>query len=112
MQKTKELRGLNALLCAGFRDDRKSEIPAREKVVRSGGADGTIHNECRFRMRLILLLLACGLAGWPDSAQDALARAYEALRVRNYDTAIEGFFRPSRPPRRRPPSARTWHTPI
>jgi Tfp pilus assembly protein PilF len=41
-------------------------------------------------MRLTLLLLACGLAS-ADSAQDVLARAYEALRIRNYDTAIEGF---------------------
>jgi Flp pilus assembly protein TadD len=48
-------------------------------------------------MQLILLLplaLASGLAmAEPavDPAQDALTRAYAALRVRNYDTAIDGF---------------------
>ena len=45
---------------------------------------------------LLLLALASGLAmaePAADPAQDALTRAYAALRVRNYDTAIDGFLR-------------------
>jgi len=55
-----------------------------------GRCGGTIHHERMFRMCLTLLLLAGGLA-LAEAPQDPLARAYEALRVRNYDTAIEGF---------------------
>jgi Tfp pilus assembly protein PilF len=59
-------------------------------------------------MRLWILLLACGLASAqagaqpPDPAYEPLAKAYEALRTRNYDDAIALFLKaaeaaPARP---------------
>jgi len=46
-------------------------------------------------MRLWILLLACGLAGGqtPDPAYEALNKAYQALRGRNYDDAIALFLK-------------------
>lgn len=44
-------------------------------------------------MRLAALFVSCGLvcAQAPDPAREALARAYDALRARAYETAIAGF---------------------
>src|ERR1700686_921621 len=44
-------------------------------------------------MRLAVLLAACTLARaqTPDPAYEPLARAYEALRVHDYDLAISSF---------------------
>ena len=46
-------------------------------------------------MRFPVLCLACGLvfAQAPDAAYGLLTRAYEALRARDYDTAIAGFLK-------------------
>jgi len=46
-------------------------------------------------MRAILLFAACGLvcAQAPDPAYEPLARAYDALRGRDYDAAIAGFLK-------------------
>ena len=46
-------------------------------------------------MRAAVLIAACGLA-WaqpPDPAYEPLARAYEALRAKDYDVAIAGFLK-------------------
>jgi len=46
-------------------------------------------------MRAVVLIAACGLA-WaqpPDPAYAPLARAYEALRVKDYDAAVAGFLK-------------------
>jgi Tfp pilus assembly protein PilF len=46
-------------------------------------------------MRAVLLIGVCGLA-WaqpPDPAYAPLARAYEALRVKDYDVAVAGFLK-------------------
>jgi tetratricopeptide (TPR) repeat protein len=55
-------------------------------------------------MRVAVLFLAAGLAGGqaPDPAYEPVARAYDALRARDYDAAIAGFLRgielaPNRP---------------
>ena len=46
-------------------------------------------------MRGLVLLAVCGLAfpQSPDPAYEPLTRAYEALRGRDYDTAIASFLR-------------------
>ena len=46
-------------------------------------------------MRAVVLFLACrlALAQAPDSAYEPLARAYEALRVKDYDAAVAGFLK-------------------
>jgi len=46
-------------------------------------------------MRVAVLFVICHLAiaQAPDPAYEPLARAYEALRVRDYDTAIAGFLK-------------------
>src|SRR5450432_2317347 len=55
-------------------------------------------------MRLWITLLVCGVAAAqaPDPAYEPLAKAYEALRTRDYDDAIALFLRaidaaPARP---------------
>jgi Tfp pilus assembly protein PilF len=46
-------------------------------------------------MRVAVLFVICHLAmaQGPDPAYEPLARAYAALRVRDYDTAIAGFLK-------------------
>lgn len=46
-------------------------------------------------MRLVILVAVCAVAFAqpPDPAYEPLARAYEALRARDYDTAIAGFLK-------------------
>src|SRR3984893_12579148 len=46
-------------------------------------------------MRAVVVFVACRLA-WaqaPDSAYEPLARAYEALRAKDYDAAVAGFLK-------------------
>ena len=46
-------------------------------------------------MRFAILVAACALAAaqTPDPAYEPLARAYDALRTRDYDAAVTGFTR-------------------
>jgi len=55
-------------------------------------------------MRLVVFLAACGLAlGQPaDPAYEPLSHAYQALRAKDYDTAIAGFLRAAQADPRRP----------
>ena len=59
-------------------------------------------------MRVLLYLAVCTLA---FAQTDPANRAYEALRARDYDTAIAQFKPPSPPPPTAAPSAKTSPTP-
>ena len=43
------------------------------------------------RVAILFAAITCACAQAPDPAYEPLARAYDALRVRDYDTAVAGF---------------------